>query len=464
MLGVLALIIAGYSLAFGFVLEKIIVSGLKQPNPVQFLNSLLLYFFIAGFVVRYFMQSLPVLDTQPYLHLPIARSRIVHFMLGRSLVHIANIFIFLIFTPFAFSAVAHAYGFLQAWVWLVSLWLVSLVNHFLVTLFKKKLDDNVWGLLIFLLIYGALAAADYFGWFKLSAVSEMAFNTTLRSYTGIGLLLMMVAALYGISHRFFLNGLYPEEISVQQGNNFRSANWAFLQNFGLTGEWISIELKLIFRSKRTRTILFMNVLFLFYGVIFFRNPQAGHAMGLIIFLGTFITGIFMINYGQFLFSWQASHFDFTLTRPVSIRQFVESKYWLLTSVTAIWFILSIPYAAYDWNFPMVFFACALFNVGINSFVIMNMALWSPKKIDLTRGGAFNTEGVGAAQWLMSIPILAGPFVFYLPFSLMGYPIAGIVAIGAAGLTGTVFRNKLIDFTARRLSGMRYRIAANFRKE
>jgi hypothetical protein len=119
---------------------------------------------------------------------------------------------------------------------------------------------------------------------------------------------------------------------------------------------------------------------------------------------------------------------------------------------------------YDWNFPVVFFACALFNVGINSFVIMNMALWGPKKIDLTRGGAFNTEGVGAAQWLMSIPILAGPFVFYLPFSLMGYPTAGIVAIGTAGLTGIVFHHKLIDFTARRLSGMRYTLAANFRKE
>lgn len=464
MLGLLAVMFVGYALALGVVLEKIIVNGLKQSNPIVFLNGLLIYYFISEFVMRYFLQSLPVLDAQPYLHLPIARSRIVHFLLGRSLIHIANFFIFLLFTPFALGAISHTYGISQAWVWLLSLWLISLSNHFTVTLFKKKLDDNVWGLLLFVIVFGSLAASDYFGWFKLSDVSALVFGTLLQGYTSALILGVVLILLYLISFRFFLQGLYPEELSVQQGQSFRSVNWAFLQNFGLTGDWIGIELKLILRNKRTRTILFMNVLFLLYGLIFYNNPRYNNGSGFLLFIGIFITGIFTMNYGQFLFSWQAKHFDFTLTQPTSIRQFIESKYWLLVGATALSFLLSIPYVYYGWYILLIHLVGALFNVGINIFVVMNMAMWEPKKIDLTRGGTFNYEGIGAAQWLMSIPILAGPYVFYLPFSLIGYPGVGLAAVGMAGLIGIVFRNKLIEFTSRRLSNMRYVIASNFRKE
>jgi hypothetical protein len=464
LVGLFALMMLAYSVALGVLLEKIIVNGLKQADPVLFLNGLLIYYFIIEFVMRYFLQNLPVLDAQPYLHLPIARSRIVHFMLGRSLVHIANLFVFLLFTAFALSAVAKAYNLSHAWVWLLSLWLISLAKHFIVTLFKKKLDDNVWGLLLFVTVFGGLAASDYFGWFKLSELSSLAFGAILQGYTSIGILAVLTVLLYYISYRFFLQGLYPEELSVQQSTSFRSANWAFLQNFGLIGEWINIELKLIIRNKRTRTILLMNVLFLFYGLIFYNNPRYNSGHGMLIFVGVFITGIFTINYGQFLFGWQAKHFDFMLTQPTSIRQFIESKYWLLASVTVLCFFLSIPYVYFGWHIILIHLVGTLFNVGINIFVVMNMAMWKPKKIDLTKGGTFNYEGVGAAQWLMGIPLLAGPYVFYLPFSLLGYPTMGIAAVGMAGLIGIIFRKKLIDVTSRRLAGMRYVIASNFRKD
>jgi len=458
------LIVAGYTLALGFSLKTIFVDVLKQNNPVGFLNGLLFYFFLTGFVMRYFLQSLPVLDAQPYLHLPIARSRIVHFLLGRSLVHIANVFIFLLFTPFAMTVIAKAYGVSHAWVWLLSVWLISLLNHFVITLFKKKLDDNIWGLITLIAVFGTLSAADYFGWFKLSSVSQTFFDATLVGYTTIAVLVLLVLSCYVITYRFFLHGMYPEELSAQQGQSFHSANWAFLQNFGLTGEWIGVEIKLIVRHKRTRQLLFMNLIFLFYGLIFYNNPKFQTSFGMPLFLGIFITGIFAINYGQFLYSWQAGHFDFTLTQPISLTQFVESKYWLLASFTVLNFLLNIPYVYFGWNILMIHLAGALFNMGVNIFILMNMAMWEPKKIDLSRSGMFNHQGVGAAQWLMSIPILISPFVFYLPLSLLGYPEGGILAVGTAGLIGIIFRKKLIEFTVRRLSEKRLLIAANFRKD
>ena len=464
MLGFIVVSLVGYSLAVGFALENIIVNTLKQKDAIAFLNGLLIYYFIGGFITRYFIQSLPALDVQPYLHLPIPRSKIVNFLLGKSLIHVLNIFVFLVFTPFALTAIAREYGIAQTCVWLLSLWFLSLINHFLVILAKRHLTQSVWVFLTFIIICTLFAGADYFGWLKLSVVSEKLFHAVLQGYTVAGVLSLLVILLYYSAYRTFINRLYPEELSVQENKTFHSTNWTFLQNFGLIGAWIRVELKLIFRNKRSRELFLLHVVFSLLAFAFYNYIKNQSAYGVFLFFGMICSGFFIMNYGQFLFSWQGAHFDFTLIQPTPIRLFVESKYWLLMSTTAVWFLFSIPYAFLGWHFLLINLAASLYNIGINTFVVMNMSMWGAKRINLRHPGSINLEGIGAAQWIMGIPLIATPYLFYVPISLMGYPILGLVAVGMTGVIGIVFRQKLINLTAQRLFNMRHLMASNFRKD
>lgn len=432
--------------------------------PLLFLNGLLIYYFIGGFVTRYFLQSLPTLDVQPYLHLPIPRSKIVNFLLGKSLIHVINIFIFFLFTPFALTVVTREYGILQAWVWLLSLWFLSLINHFLLIMVKRNLAQSVWGLLSVLIVCALFACADYFGWIKLSLVSGKLFSIILQGYTVIGLLFFVVLLLYYTAYRAFVNRLYPEEMSVQENQTFASTNWAFLQNFGLIGTWIKAEVKLIFRNKRSRELFLMHAIFLLLPLGFYLRAKNQDSYGSFLFFAMICSGFFTMNYGQFLFSWQGAHFDFTLVQRTSIRQFVESKFWLLATITVVWFLFSILYLFLGWHFVLINLVASLYNIGINIFVVMNMSMWGAKRIDLKHPGSLNFEGIGAAQWIMGIPLLATPYIFYIPLSLMGYSILGLVSVGVVGLIGILFRHKLIDITSQRLSNRRYVLASNFRKD
>lgn len=465
-MGIVGLMLAGYAIALGFVLEPIIVKGLDQADPINFLNSLLLYYLGFEFVMRYLMQNMPVMDIQPYLHLPMKRSGMVHYLLVRSLIHVLNFLPIFIFAPFAIKVVGGEYGIGIGLAWLATVWLISLVLHFLVLLFKKKLDDNVYGILTLVLVISFFGAADYFQWFKLSAVSTSLFSSVLTRPELLGLVVLLCGLLYYLNYRFFLQAMYPEEIAFKKKSSGSAGqNVDFLKNFGLIGEMINIELKLILRNKRPKNILYLSAFFLLYGLIFYNNDKYMTEMsGILLFVGIFITGIFMINYGQMLFSWQGSHYDFALTRPMSMRQYVESKYWLLSSATIISFVLSTPYVYFGWKILLIHFAMMLFNLGINVFVILNLAMWDPKKVDLQKGATFNYEGVGAAQWVMSIPILLGPYLFYMPFSLAGYPVTGILAVAFAGVIGILFRDRLIDMTTKRLMDRKYKIAAGFRKD
>jgi hypothetical protein len=426
---------------------------------------LLLYYFVVEFVLRYFMQNLPVFDIQPYLHHPIRRSHLAHFLLAKSVVHFLNSVVFLLFTPFAIRVVATRYGLAFATNWLLSIWLFSLIIHFLVVLFKKKLDDSIWGLLGLVTMFSFLGAADYFHWFKLSEVSMRLFSVSTTSYslTVIGLLLLVMC--YWLNFRFFLSSMYPEELSAQKKMSGRpNAGLSFLQNFGVVGELINLEVKLILRNKRPRTLLFLSIFLLLYGLIFYGEPTEKKMPGFLLFIGVFVTGAFSINYGQFLFSWQGSHFDFTNTRPFSLRQYLESKYWLLSAVIFICFLLTIPYVYFGWKIVLINAAMMLFNMGVNVYIIMNMGMWDPQKINLSKGSAFNWEGVGAAQWLMALPLLVSPYVIYLPFSWWGYPELGIIALGSIGVVGIILHPYLLTLTAKRLMDKKYSIAAGFRKE
>lgn len=463
-LGFVVIALVGYSLALGFALEKIIINALKHQDAIAFLNQLLIYYFIGGFITRYFVQSLPALDVQPYLHLPIPRSRISNFLLCKSLIHPINISVFLLFTPFAFGAVARVHGTEHAWVWLLSLWFLSLINHFMVILVKGNLAQSAWKLSAFIVSCAFVACADYLGWLKLSLVSANLFAATLQGPAIAGILLLAIIMLYYAIYRMFINRLYPEEFTMKDNNAFHSANWAFLQNFGLMGSWIKVELKLIFRNKRSRELFLMHVVFLLLPLGFYSYTKNQDSYGSFLFFAMISSGFFTMNYGQFLFSWQGDHFDFTLTQPTSIRQFVESKYWLLVSTTAIWFLLSIPYLFLGWKFFFVNLVACFYNIGINTLVVMNTSMWGAKRINLRHPGSINMEGMGAAQWVLGFPLMAIPFLFYIPLSLTDYPLFGLVLVGMVGMLGFVFRQRLIDFTSRRFSRMRHSMASNFRKD
>lgn len=315
-----------------------------------------------------------------------------------------------------------------------------------------------------MIICTLFACADYFGWVKLSVVSAKFFTSVLEGYTVISVLCLAIIVLYYITYRTFIKRLYPEELSTETNQTTHSGNWAFFQKFGSIGSWIRIELKLIFRNKRSRELFILHIVFLLFAFAFYNYIGNQSAYGTFLFFGIVCSGFFIMNYGQFLFSWQGAHFDFTLTQPTSIRVFVESKYWLLAVTTALWFLISIPFVFLGSQFLLINLVASLYNIGINIFVVMNLSMWGAKRIDLKHPGSLNLEGMGAAQWIMGIPLMVGPYLLFLLFKLIGYPILGLVSVGIAGFIGLIFRKKLIAITSQRLFNTRHVMASNFRKD
>lgn len=104
----------------------------------------------------------------------------------------------------------------------------------------------------------------------------------------------------------------------------------------------------------------------------------------------------------------------------------------------------------------------LWNLGVNTVLVLYFANQNHKRIDLSKGSTFNWEGVGASQWLLTIPLLLTPFILYFPFYYFGYSDTGIVIIGAFGLISMLSREFWLNMLIKEFNKKRFIIAEGFR--
>ena len=342
---------------------------------------------------------------------------------------------------------------------------MAVVNHFLGIYIKKKLNDYpnlIVGLAGLIILLWAL---EYFGILAFTDVSAAFFGGFMDNPILALALFGLAALLYWLNFRYLASNTYPEELVTEKASKAKgSADFGFLRRFGKTGQLIALELRLILRHKRPRNTLVLSSILLLYGLIFYTDQDLNDMPGFFILAGILITGAFFINHGQFLLSWQSGHFDAILTKGISLEEYLTSKYWLLVASCTIAYIVSIAYVFFGWDIVAINFATFLFNVGINVPIVMRLAMFSPKKIDLTRGAAFNWEGVGAAQWLMGFPVMLLPYVIYVPLSLAGYSTYGFIAMGAAGAIGLLFHRQVLKSLTKAFTNKRHRIAGGFRAQ
>lgn len=464
-LAFIGLLFGGYFLLLAFFLDSMLQEFSGQEDTFALLTSLLVYYFLGEALFRYFMQSLPVLNIQPYLHLPVSRKKLVNYLIFRSYLHPFNILTAVLFLPYTLQVMVPRLGTEAAWRWWAVMVLLSWLINGLMFFFKKHLDDKPAGTIILIVLVVLSAASQYFGWFNLGELVAPFFRQAAVLSWLPFFMLGLIIGVFILNSRFLLANIYPEDWEGKKEHIRPLPALSLLRSLGAVGELMGLEWRLIMRHKRSRSILYLSGFFLLYGVFFYTNSlYLEEQQGFLLFIGIIISGIFMMNYGQLMYSWNSSHYDFYLSKPLGMVEYINSKYYLLGSISILSFLLSIPYVYFGWKVLFVNICMLLFNLGVNTFIVLNMAMWAPKKIDLQRGSVMNYEGLGAAQWLMGLPVLITPYLFYTPLSFAGYPEAGVLLVGGMGLTGIALHKKLLVVTARRLQARKYRMASTFRNE
>ncbi len=466
-LGFFMLIMLLYVVLIGFFMNEIVQAVKPEANVVDVVNRSLLYYFLVDLSLRFFMQELPVLGVQPYLHLPIGKGRLVHFVLWKSITSLFNFLPLLLFIPFALRMLPEVYGTGGAWMWVAGMFLITLINNFLTLYFKRQLVEKPLVTVGFLLAVVGLATLDYLGYISVGTASAVFFRALGNNPILVLVPLAALVAVYLLNYRFLMAHTYPEEMRVGKPAKVGdSTEIGLLQRFGEMGTLIGLEVKLILRHKRPKSTTTMSVFFLAYGFLFYTNKVYTDGFAMLIFPGIFMTGFMMMSYGQFVPGWQSAHFDALLTKRLSPYTFYMGKFWMFVVACTAAYLVTLLYGfmpGVGIKIMAINTACFLYNIGVNTFVILFMSTYNKKRIDLSKSASFNWQGVGASQFIMMLPALLIPILVYLPFGLMDKPWWGIAAVGVLGILGFLFHRQLMGVVVQRFQREKYAIAAGFRQ-
>src|SRR5690606_24239475 len=98
----------------------------------------------------------------------------------------------------------------------------------------------------------------------------------------------------------------------------RTENFTWLDKYGTLGTFLKNDIRLIKRNKRSKQTVWVSLMFLFYGLLFFSNAMEFYrGEGWRIFAGIFVSGGFLFTFGQFVPSWDSSYYPLMMTQNIS---------------------------------------------------------------------------------------------------------------------------------------------------
>ncbi|MDQ6903776.1 MAG: DUF5687 family protein [Bacteroidota bacterium] len=449
--------------AAGLFMDKIIHQILPKENAIFVFNGLIAYYFFADFLARLQLQQLPTLSIVPYLGLKIKRRKIVNFLNLKALFSPFNLIPLFILLPFCFTVILKSFGTVAAMMYSLSVLCLILLNNYLVLFLKRKSISNVMYVVAGTAIIGILALFEYYKVISIAKGSNKIFNgIVFHPLIAFGFTILAVIIFF-INSRYLNRNLYLEELSKTITKK-SGTDYPFLNRFGQVGELVALEIKLIIRNKRPRSLLLVGCFLMFYGFLFYdKATLLKHEYGRPFFAAFLITGIAIVNYGQLMFAWQSPHFDGLLANKISFKNFIKAKFLLFTLICSFAFLISCFYGFISWQLILLQLAAYLYNIGFVTVTMLYFATLNYKRIDLSKASRFNYEGSSWVQWVLAIPLMLIPVVLYLPFSLLHKPFIGIGVVGLFGLITLLLRNLWINLLVKKFIKQRYKIAAGFRE-
>ena len=432
-----------------------------HTDPILLFSKYFIYYWAFDLLIRYFMQQMPTQNIKPFLTLGISKKKLVNYTLLKILFNFFNWGNLLFLLPFAALLIFEGgYSPIHVIAFTIGIFAVFYFNNFLNILLNGKdiVVISVFGLMA---IFGGL---EYFKIIELSTYSAKIFYS-LYEYSAAFLIPVSLAILVAyLAYREIYKNFYLDkglEIKVAEG---KTENIAFLNKYGVVGTFINNDIRLLKRSKAAKSALTMSIFFLFYGLLTYSKGYENSFMQL--FTGIFVTGGFMLIFGQRVPAWDSSYYPLMMTQNVPYKEYLKGKWALIVLAISVSIVLSLGYLLISWEFYLTVFAAGLYNLGVNSYITLLAGAFNKKPIDLNSksksfGGGGNNFNMKIM--LLVIPQMVVPMgVFALVKYFFGiYP--AVAALGVLGIIGFMIRDYIFNYIVKVYKTQKYSTLEAFKK-
>jgi hypothetical protein len=206
---------------------------------------------------------------------------------------------------------------------------------------KRQLFSRPWIVAVFGFILIGFVLLDYLNVYSISLISEQLFLRLITIPWAILIPFVLLLLVYILNFAYLRSRMYIEEISIKKHRRVDSmAGINYLKSLGRVGELIAFELKLYWRNKRPKTLLYLFPIFLLYGLVFYPQEKFMDWGGMLVFVGIFITGGIAMSIGNYFLGWESSFFDAILANNIDFEKYFRAKYMIMLGASVFSYVVS----------------------------------------------------------------------------------------------------------------------------
>ena len=388
---------------------------------------------LIDYLLRFVVQTTPGMMVKPYILLPISRYTAIECFLLSSHLSGYNFLWLCMFIPYSIIILFAGAGFWPTLLELAACLLLMMLNSQVYLFFRTLINRKVVWFLASLVFY----AIPFLPWilnYNKNGFDKMVdlYAEAGRAWWFVPAVIVVMAVLFFINRHFQFKYVY-EEISKKKERELKHVSqFAFLNRFGLVGEYLKIELKSNLRNKtmRSRCIMSLTLIVVFSMLIaytpIYDNVYMQNFWCLYCFAIYSVTTLIKIM-GQ-----EGNYIDLLMMHRENIIALLKAKFWFYSAVLLIPFLVMLP-AVFTGKFTLLMLvAYMLLTAGVLHFVIFQLAVYNKQTLPLqqkvTAKGNFE-NGMQLVIELLSLfaPgaiatigfLLVGPTYTFIFMSLIG---------------------------------------------
>ncbi|WP_405268167.1 DUF5687 family protein [Cellulophaga sp. Ld12] len=415
-----------------------VIEDMNIGDPFDVINKFIIYYLIVDLVFRYMLQKMPVTNIKPLLYLPFKKSQVVNFSLAKTIVSYFNWSHAFFFIPLSIVLLTKGYSATGIIGWHLALIAIIYCNNFINVLVNNK--DNIFYPLVGLI--ALLGLFQYLQWFDITTYTAPFFNA-LYTLPWISIILWLLTfGLYYAAFNYFKKNLYLDAGLQTKQTIAKTEDLSWLNRFGNLGTFLKNDIKLIKRNKRSKMAVITSFFFIFYGFLFFTGTiEAYDGPIWRIFAGIFISGGFLFSFGQFVPSWDSSYYPLMMSQNIKYKEYLNSKWYLMVIATIISTIIASFYLYFGLDAYLAVLVGAIYNIGVNSYVVLLGGAYTRTPIDLTSAKkAFgDKQSFNLKTVMLTMPKLLLPLIIYGIGHYLISPTAGYIFVAMAGVLGFAFK-------------------------
>lgn len=451
---------AALFLFFGVMLPVMFEELVPNMEPYHIMNQGFIYVMLADFLMRFMAQPSVSQEIKPYLLMPIKRKKLISMLLLKSGLDSYNFMWFFVYVPFAFLTVIRFYGFGGMFLYLLGIWLIFVFNNYWYLLCKLLLGEKTLWLLLPILVFGALGAAE----FLLDGLPISRFTMDLGEgfIEGNPLSFLFILACIGIL--FFINlklqqRMIYNEISKKEDTKIKHVSeYKFLDKYGEVGEYLRLEIKLITRNKTVKTQFRMGLIVMlgFSFALAFTDVYDGSYMTSFICLYNYAV-LPIMTLGQVM-SFEGNYIDGLMSRKESIFNLLRAKYYLTTLIILVPFLIMFFPIAKEKITLLTAIAYLIFVAGFVFFMLLQLAVYNTRTLPLNANLMKSNKSSNWIQGLITgcafmLPLLIDKLLSALLPEEVAHIILIVIGLGFIATHNLWIKNIYKRFMKRRYKNM-----------